>query len=211
MNGPPEDEQGSPGELAPHADPHHWDELIASLRPEAMLAVISASMSKSLRSQCAPEDIWQETLSHAWRDRAQHRWRDVSAYRAWLFEIARNRIRETVRGLGAEKRGSGRSPQRIADMLPEGSSSALGPADSVTPSRIMVRGERREAVEKALAELPADIREIVRLHLLEEVPMEQIAEQLGLGVSTAWRRFRKGTAICARILPGWTSESSGGA
>lgn len=210
MHDPLPESEGPPP--APHADPAHWDELIAGLRPEAMLVVIASSMSKSLRAHCAPEDIWQETLAHAWRDRAQHQWRDMSAYRAWLFEIARNRIRDTVRGLAAQKRGAGRAAQRFADLTPSGSSSSsmLGPADSVTPSRIVVRGERREAVERALAQLPEDLREVVRLHLLDELPMETIARRLDIGVSAAWHRFRRGSEICARSLPGWTSEASGG-
>lgn len=213
MKEPASPEDGSPAALPPHADPDRWDELIASLRPEAMLVVIASAMSKALREHCSPEDIWQETLAHAWRDRAQHRWTDAAAFRAWLFEIARNRIRETARNMAAQKRSAGRTVKRNFDVAlgSTGSTALPGPADSVTPSRIFARDERRAAVEEALSQLPPDVREVMRLHVVEELAMETVAERLGVSVSAAWRRFRKGSEICARILPGWTHEGSGGA
>ncbi len=202
-----------PTHPAPHSEPNRWEELIASLRPDAMLAVITSSMKPSLREHCPPEDIWQETLAHAWRDRAQHQWKDLATFRAWIFEIARNRIRETARNMTAQKRDAGRSRPRRFDPSTGTSSSAsfVGPADSVTPSRILARGERGAAVEQALSQLPPEVREVMRLYVIEELPMDTVAERLGLSVSAAWRRFRAGSEICARILPGWTHEGSGGA
>jgi DNA-directed RNA polymerase specialized sigma24 family protein len=48
----------------------------------------------------------------------------------------------------------------------------------------------------------------VRLHLVEEMTMEAIAHRLGISVSAAWRRFRKGAEICERILPGRVRDGS---
>jgi len=186
---------------------------VAGLPPESMLVVIGSSMSKRLREHFSPEDLWQETLSHAWRDRAQHHWRDASAFRAWLFEIARNRIHEAARSLATEKRGAGRPAARFTDIGTSTTTPVSGilPADSVTPSRILGRGEKRQALEKALAKLPPELSEIVRLHLLEELTMESVAAQLGIGLSAAWHRFRKGSEHLARVLPGWVDDGSSGA
>jgi len=46
------------------------------------------------------------------------------------------------------------------------------------------------------------------MHLLEEMTMEAIAERLGLGLSAAWHRFRKGSEMLARILPPGTGDAS---
>ncbi|MFO1076791.1 MAG: RNA polymerase sigma factor [Planctomycetota bacterium] len=194
----------------PHRDPRRWDELIASLKPAAMLTVIASAMSEQVRRHCSPEDIWQETLAMAWRDRGQHEWRDAASFRAWVFEIARNRIRSVARSLASQKRGAGRPDLPLADTTGGSSDSAIAPhpTDSVTPSRIVSRGEKQIAIEQALAEMPPDLREIVRLHLVEELTMEVIAQRLGLSVSAAWRRFRKGAAICERILPGRPRDGS---
>jgi len=194
-----------------HADPARWEEIVRSMNPAAMQVVIGSSMSKKLRENCSPEDIWQETLTHAWRDRAQHRWEGQGAFRAWLFEIARNRIREVARGLSAEKRGAGERTARFSELTSSSTTSMAAnfPLDSQTPSRIVSKDERRAAAREAVASLPADVREVVRMHLLEEQTMEAIAAKLGIGVSAAWHRFRKGSEMLARILPGGDASSAG--
>ena len=139
------DRSDSPSDPPFHTCPDRWDELVESLGPAAMKMVIASAMSRQLRAHASPEDIWQETLAHAWRDRDQHTWAGVSAFRAWLFEIARNRIHQAVRTLGTAKRGSGQPAQRLSD-LAEPASGAVAPnyaVDSVTPSRILSRGEKR--------------------------------------------------------------------
>jgi RNA polymerase sigma factor (sigma-70 family) len=201
-----------PAENGPafHDDPRRWEEIVRSMNPAAMQVVIGSSMSKKLREHCSPEDIWQETLTHAWRDRAQHRWEGANGFRAWLFEIARNRIREVARGLSAEKRGAGERTARFSELATSSTSSVAAklPLDSQTPSRIVSKDERRAAAREAVAALPPDLRDIVRMHLLEEQTMEAIAEKLGIGVSAAWHRFRKGSEILARILPPGAGEAS---
>jgi RNA polymerase sigma factor (sigma-70 family) len=189
-----------------------WDELVQAVGPAAMQVVIASSMSKALRDHCSPEDIWQETLTHAWRDRAQHRWESTAAFRSWLFEIARNRIREAARNLAAEKRGAGRRTARFSECAPSSTASTSGiagaPLDSQTPSRIASKEEKRAATREALSALPPELRDVVRMHLVEEATMEAIAERLGIGLSAAWHRFRKGSEMLARILPPGTGDAS---
>jgi DNA-directed RNA polymerase specialized sigma24 family protein len=38
------------------------------------------------------------------------------------------------------------------------------------------------------------------MHLFEALTMEEIAQRLNLGVSAAWRRFRKGSELYARCM-----------
>jgi RNA polymerase sigma-70 factor (ECF subfamily) len=185
--------------------------LIEDVGPAAILVVIASSMSRSLRAHVSPEDIWQETLMQAWRARDQHRWEGTSAFRAWLFQIARNRIRDAARNLKADKRGAGRPAARFSD-LPDNTSQASSgmlPPDSVTPSRILMHAERAVAIQGALAALPPDLEPVVRLHLLEGLTMEVIAKRLGIGTSAAWRRFRKGSDIFSSRLSAWESGGSG--
>jgi RNA polymerase sigma factor (sigma-70 family) len=193
-----------------HTDRARWEEIVRSVNPAAMQVVIGSSMSKKLREHCSPEDIWQEALTHAWRDRAQHRWEGPNAFRAWLFEIARNRIREVARGLSAEKRGAGERTARFSE-LASSSTTSIGASfglDSQTPSRIVSKDERRIAAREAVASLPPELRDVVRMHLLEEQTMEAIAAKLGIGVSAAWHRFRKGSEMLARLLPGGIGDAS---
>jgi RNA polymerase sigma factor (sigma-70 family) len=188
--------------MSPHTDPLRWDAIIEEIRPAAMLVVIASSMSKSLQSQCTAEDIWQETLAAAWTARDRHRWQGLAAFRAWIFEIARNRIRDAARNVQAEKRGGGRPAARFSELKSSGSSSfsRMLPPDSATPSRLLMHAERAAAMQKALAALPPDLEPVVRMHLVEELTMEVIAKKLGIGISAAWRRFRKGSELYTRLI-----------
>lgn len=201
----PHTDTGIPeGELSPLTDPARWDQLIEEVRPAAFLVVIASSMGKSLRAHCSPEDLWQDTLALAWRAREQHRWQGSAAFRAWLFEIARNRIRDAVRHMEAAKRGGGRPAVRLSEFT-SGAAAEQLPPDSVTPSRILMHTERAAAMERALAALPAELEPVVRMHVLEDLTMEVIAERLGIGISTAWRRYRKGSEIYSKSISEWTT------
>jgi RNA polymerase sigma factor (sigma-70 family) len=195
--------------MAPHTDPLRWDAIIEEMRPAAMLIVIASSMSKSLQSQCTAEDIWQETLSHAWSSRDQHQWQGLPAFRAWIFEIARNRIRDAARNGQAAKRGGGRPAARFSELTSGGSSSfsRMLPPDSTTPSRLLMHAEQAAAMQKALAALPPELEAVVRMHLVEELTMEVIATRLRISVSAAWRRFRKGSALYTKMLTDLASSN----
>ncbi|MCC6405960.1 MAG: sigma-70 family RNA polymerase sigma factor [Planctomycetes bacterium] len=207
------------GDSLVHTDATRWEELIQSINPAAMHVVIASAMSKQLREHCSAEDIWQETLTHAWRDRAQHRWTGPAAFRAWLFEIARNRIREIARNATAEKRGGNLRTARFSELRAQAASgdggsvsiSANLPLDSQTPSRIVSREEKVAITQDALAELPPELRDIVRMHVVDELTMEAIAQRLGIGLSAAWHRYRKGLELLMRRLRSSTDDPSRGA
>jgi len=197
---------------SPHADPAQWDRRVDAVGPESMLVVIGRAMGPAVRGWCGAEDVWQETLALAWRDRDRHAWTDVASYRAWLVVIARNRIVDLSRRISAERRGGTRRTGLFSDIDGD---SARGfeeflPAGSTTPSRVASSRERSRVMEEALASLPEDEQAVVAMHLFEERPMEEIARELGLGVSAAWRRFRKGSAAYARRLAVLDSRASRG-
>lgn len=176
----------------PHRDPTEWGRLIESLDVASIFVVIGAWLGHKLRSQVAVEDLWQETLWLSWRDRAQHEWRGLSAFRTWLLSIAKNRVRDAGRNLGRQKRGGGQVTAPFSTIAGTDSVSNMLPPGSTTPSRIAGHRERALAMEQALEHLEPDLRTIVQLRLFEEVPMREIAEQLGLPLSTAKERLLRG-------------------
>ncbi len=200
------------GDSFVHTDSKRWDELIQAMNPAALQVVIGSAMSRQLRAHLSPEDIWQETLTHAWRDRAQHTWTNAAAFRSWLFEIARNRIREAARGMAAEKRGGERRTSRFSELATTSSTSLSAdlPLDSQTPSRIVSRKEKAAITQEALSALPPELGAVVRMHLIEELTMEAIAERLGIGLSAAWHRYRKATEMLTRELDSGTGDTSSG-
>ncbi|MCE9635333.1 MAG: hypothetical protein K8T90_06455 [Planctomycetes bacterium] len=195
---------------APHADPSQFDLVIEAAGPDTAIAVVHRMMGASVLAYCAPEDVWQEALALAWRDREQHAWIDVSNYRRWLLAIARNRVRDIARSISREKRGGGAKHELFSEMgSPSGTSlSQMLPPGSVTPSRVAGARERSRIVLDALAALPDDVEPVLRLHLLEEKPMEEVAAELSIGVSAAWHRYRRGAALYAQRLRALRSVSS---
>lgn len=178
-----------------------WDALIEAVGPASLLVVIESRMSEALRRAHAPEDILQDALLHAWRDRQSCEWRGLRSFRSWLLSIIDNRIREAADRLSAAKRGGGREsvPLIPAPTLSR-SESAWGPIDSSTPSRIAMFREHADAIRAALQQLPDDLRDVVRLRLFEQLPLEEIATRLGIGESAVRHRFRKGAEIYERQL-----------
>ncbi len=182
--------------------PDVWDRLIAAVGPASLLVTIDARMGDGLRARATAEDIWQETLLHAWRDRARCEWRGLPNFRRWLLQVAENRIRDLRDALAADKRGAGRvqvSLDRDSEVR-RGGSDYAGPARTTTPSRAAIDRERAAVMAEALARLPAELRDVVRLRLFEDLETPEIAAHLGLGVSAVQHRFRKGVVLYYRTL-----------
>ena len=182
-------------------DPIRWDRLIEAVNPASVLVVIEMRMNPALRRRVAPEDIWQDTLLHIWRDREKCAWRGLRRFRAWVLKVAENRIRETVTRERALKRGGGTTELPLSALGGSSTSRPFpGPAGSTTPSRVAIHREQAAAMRAALAALPAEVREVVRLRLFEQLGMGEIAGKLKIGESAARHRFRKGAELYQRRL-----------
>ncbi len=191
-----------PHDRALAGDHDAWQGLIDTVGPAWLLVAIRARMSPALKQRYEPEDVLQETLLHAWRDRARCRWQGVRAFRAWLLEITDNRLRDLAQHDGRVKRGGGSHAAHV--QLPE---EALPPG-TTTPGRLAAWREQAESMHAALGTLPDELREVVRLRLFEELPMEAVAARLGIGLSAAKHRLRKGAELFRRrVRLATTSES----
>ena len=69
------------------------------------------------------------------------------------------------------------------------------PVASTTPSRVASYREEADLMRAALESLPEELRDVVRLRLLEERTVEETADELALGESAVKHRFRKGAAM----------------
>ncbi|MFO0840468.1 MAG: RNA polymerase sigma factor [Phycisphaerae bacterium] len=194
-----------PGTAPNFENPAEWNRLIDAAGPASLLVAIEHRLSAALRRRLTAEDVLQEALLHAWRDRARVEWRGVRAFRAWLLAIIDNRVRDLADRQGALKRGGNQVDLPLGrggapDSQTSADSALLAAVTSTTPSRAAIRVEQAAAMRAALGELPDDCREIVRMRVFEQLPIEQIAAQLQLGVSAARHRFRKGAEQYHRRL-----------
>ena len=179
--------------------------------------LISTWMGPRLKQETSSEDLWQETLYLAWRDRGQHEWVDLPSYRRWILGIARNRVREAVTHMKAQKRGGGKRPELLSVMADncgeDVSVSGLLPPNSETPSRIAHVRDRVRVMEAALQTLPEDYRDALRLRIFEQLPLKEVAEQLDVSLATTKKRVYLGAELYRTALREVLSQvpgSSGG-
>lgn len=152
-----------------------------------LILCIERRIGPALAARVSAEDVLQETLLAAWQDRAAFQGGGPPAFRNWILTIAEFRICRLSDHFGAQKRGGG----QVARTLEE-SKTPDGIPHSVTPSRVAWYREQATAVRAALDSLHDDVREIVRLRLVEQLTVEAIAAQMGVGESLVRHRFRKG-------------------
>jgi RNA polymerase sigma-70 factor (ECF subfamily) len=139
-----------------------------------------------VRDHALAEDITQEALLKAWK--ALPSFRGDSSLRNWILRIAHNTAISTLR----RRRPELREPWN----LPE---NTLGrdASDSVVDGLVM------EQFQIALAELPPSTRAIVVLREVEGRSYEDIADIVGLPLSTVRTRLFRARKELAIALGGW--------
>jgi RNA polymerase sigma-70 factor (ECF subfamily) len=141
---------------------------IAAKLPETALGVIDA------------DDVLQETFIQAIRDIRACQAGTLESFAAWLTTIADHRLQDMLKGRNRRKRDGGRRRAGLGD---SGGNSWLGLvevlADSKkTPSQSVARREAMRAVQVAVAALPTDQRQAVRLRFLEGKSIEETANKM---------------------------------
>jgi RNA polymerase sigma-70 factor (ECF subfamily) len=142
-------------------------------------AAVRARLGPGLRKKIEVADVVQETLLKAFESIASFEDRGEGSFPRWLRGIADNLLLYWAR-----------REQRY-EALP-GSGLA---GSAVSPSAGLRREERFERLERAVAGLSAEEREILLLARVEGLPMKAIAERLGRTPESVrqnlWRSLRK--------------------
>lgn len=146
-------------------------------------------ISRRVRDAAEAEDVLQEALYEL-----------VNAYRlmqpveqagAWLMRVARNRIIDRFRK---------RRPQLLGDIAAAGQEQGSDEAESTLegllpvveegPDAELVRSLMMEELERALAELPAEQREVFIAQELEGASFKELSARWGVGINTLLSRKR---------------------
>ena len=120
-------------------------------------------------------DIVQSTMREVLEEEPRFEWRGEVEFRAWLFQVALNKIRQKGRFHGADRRAveredaGGSSATRFGD--------AVG--DLATPSRVAMAKEEVQRLETALAQLTEPQREVLTLARIAGLPHAVIAQRIG--------------------------------
>jgi RNA polymerase sigma factor (sigma-70 family) len=182
-----------------HGSSRDFDRLVDALHPERLLLLIERRLGAELRARVSADDILQDALLHAWRDRHAHRWSGMKAFRNWLLAIVDHRIGDARDHANAQKRGGGARVLSI-ERGPHADSADFDVPRSTTPSRIAWRREQAGVIRDAIEALPDDVRDVVRLRLVDQLPVETVARELGIGDSAVRHRFRRGAELFRRRI-----------
>lgn len=144
------------------------------------------SLDSRLRGRIGESDLVQMTLMTAADGFPAFRGETEAELVGWLKAILAQHIAATARWhLRTQKRAAGNEVQfqglpTANSSAGYGSDSLLGPvATGQTPSRFVMQQELRERIRDAIAELPWEQQEAVRLKFIDEWPLTEIADFLG--------------------------------
>lgn len=158
------------------------DKLLERSRDFVRLLVRCRCQGK-LQARVDSSDLVQETMLRAAQHIGQFEGTDEPEWRAWLGRIAEREVIHQFRHhLGAAKRAAGREKampaldgssitgsQRLDQWLAKSQSS---------PSLVAMRKERALLLSQALAQLPADYREVLILRNLEGLDFPEVADRM---------------------------------
>jgi len=119
------------------------------------------------------QDVWQRVIA------ARTGWTPDAAFSTWLFRIAHNRLNDHWRALKHRPPAPADADERAASV-----------PDPTTPERELSDFEQRRTLQRAIAELPEEQREVVLLRLEQELSLDEIGTITGAGRETVKSRLR---------------------
>lgn len=149
---------------------------------------------RSLGNPQDAEDVTQEAFLKAYRSLSS--FRGDSKFSVWLYRIVSNLCLDLLR---AKQR---RPMQSLTVENDEGEVDELEISDEhFSPEKLLDRKLTRESVQRGLASLPDDSRQILLLRELQGMSYEEIGDTLGLEPGTVKSRiFRARKKLCAFLL-----------
>src|SRR5687767_10736429 len=156
------------------------------------------------------EEVLQDTFLALW-NRAELFDRREGSLIAWLSTIARNRAIDRLRALGRRP-----APVALSSLAPAGADEAAAdearesllaaarPIAGVTPApdpeREVDMAELRTEVDRALAGIPEQERQVLQLAYYDELSQSEIAERLAWPLGTVKTRTRRALARLRETL-----------
>ena len=135
------------------------------------------------------QDCLQEAMIRIYR--AMNTFKGQSSFSTWVYRITMNSCLDELR------RRKSRQASSLDAMLEVG----FSPSDEDdTPERYSLREEQKRALERAISELPDDMRSAVVLRDIQGLSYEEIAEALSTNVGTIKSRISRGRERLRQIL-----------
>ncbi len=142
------------------------------------------------------EEVTQDVLVTAMRE--IRTFKGEAALSSWIYRIAANAA------YGKWRRRRARSEVSLEPFLPvfdaDGRHAQPVSDWSREPDDAAMAGELKAAIERSLAELPAEYRAVILLHDVEGLPNEEVAGVLGLTVAAVKSRVHRARLFLRKKL-----------
>lgn len=153
-------------------------------------------LSRMIRDPGEIEDVAQEAFIKAYR--ALPQFRGESAFYTWLYRIAINTARNWL--AQNNRRPSAPSAQENEDGETFDATDNL--TDNSNPESEMASRQIADTVNKAMNDLPEDLRNAIVMREIDGMSYEDIAESMNCPIGTVRSRiFRAREAIATRLRP----------
>lgn len=167
-------------------DREAWERLYRRYH-DPLLLTIRARLGSGLRAWLQSEDILQSVVKDALVDLGRFEHRGPGSLEHWLHTCVLNKIRSKAAHYGAAKRAGGR-PASDSEL------DELGAREP--PPGYLDPGF--DDLERGLASLPAEQREIVLLRAIERLPNQLVAERLGKTPAATSKQYNRALARLGR-------------
>ena len=135
------------------------------------------------------QDCLQEAMLRVYRSISS--FKGQSSFSTWVYRITMNTCLDELR----------RGKRRKASSLDERIDAGWAPVDDMdTPEHHAMRSEQRRALERAIQELPEDMRSAVVLRDIQGCSYDEIADVLDANVGTIKSRISRARAKLREIL-----------
>jgi RNA polymerase sigma-70 factor (ECF subfamily) len=153
-------------------------------------------LSRLIRDPAEIEDVAQEAFVKAYR--ALPNFRGESAFYTWLYRIAINTAKNYLVSQGRRAPTTTENEIEDAETFDDGEQLR----DLNTPDSMLLTKQVAEAVNRAIDQLPEDLRTAIVLRELEGLSYEEIAESMNCPIGTVRSRiFRAREAIAEELRP----------
>jgi RNA polymerase sigma-70 factor (ECF subfamily) len=153
-------------------------------------------LSRFIRDPGEVEDVAQEAFIKAYR--ALPSFRGESAFYTWLYRIGINTAKNYLVAMGRRAPTTTEFDADEAESFEDGDQLR----DINTPESVLASKEIAATVQKAMEDLPDELRTAIELREIEGLSYEEIASIMNCPIGTVRSRiFRAREAIAARLRP----------
>ena len=149
--------------------------VLCEAQTRLLRARIGRRLPTILRRRVSVSDVLQEALTVAFERRGDFEGDGTDAFRNWLLGIADMKARRAIQHHAATaRRAADREVSR--DRRPD---TGEFMSDRASPSQFAIGEEVREVAKEALAALPSDYQEVLRLVTNDGLSVQDVARSMG--------------------------------